>query len=195
MEQAATATANSEDVSGFSGYLRLRQGASTRASWILDEVPGGTMITVGADSTCDWQVRAAFVPPRAFSVLVVGAMMFVRSGPDAGVLLNGRPLPDGWVPVADGCRIDIGLARIEVSTGYATPPIELTEAFRRLGPSKFEAMQYGDYSDASGEYEIAPTLLDDDAPSKPRAALWRYAVGIVVTAGAYGGWVALLDYL
>jgi len=91
------------------------------------------MISVGADPSCDWQVRAAFVPPRAFSILLVGGSVFVRTGPEPGVLLNGKPLEDGWVPVPNGARIDCGLARMEVTAGFDAPiAAEPTGAFRIL---------------------------------------------------------------
>jgi hypothetical protein len=115
----------------FSAFLRLRQGGAARATWLLTEAPGGTMISVGADSVCDWQIRAAFVPARAFSILVVGGRAFVRSGPEPGLLVNGKPVDDGWNPLPNHARIDIGLARLEVQTGYADlmgeePVIELS---------------------------------------------------------------------
>ncbi len=268
---------NEVGVPGFAALLRLRQGSSERASWLLDEVLGGTMITVGSDPACDWQIRAAFVPARAFSVLVVGGRAFVRSGPELGVLLNGRPIDDGWTPVPSDARIDVGLARVEVSLGYAGELAEQTGAYRPAAPRPSvgaphadwvdartgvhernvvdasvssepapdydfdvvdarEAAQYGSprergrrsASDArarpsrpapveatsrarpsrpsapfdpqreleamqyteSGEYEVAPALLEEDAP---KGSFWRYALIIALTAGAYGGWLVLLD--
>lgn len=122
---AHAATASSNDLDGaqhsareFSAFLRLRQGGAARATWLLTEAAGGTMISVGADNACDWQIRAAFVPARAFSVLVVGGRAFVRSGPEPGLLVNGKAVDDGWVNLPQNARIDIGLARIEVTTGY-----------------------------------------------------------------------------
>lgn len=41
--------------------------------------------------------------------------------------------------------------------------------------------------------DVTPALLDDGCTDKP--ALLRYALAFAVTACAYGGWVALLDYL
>lgn len=127
MPNAAQATLSEADAQpmgegGFSAFLRLRQGSSARATWVLEESPGGTMISVGADDACDWQLRAAFVPARAFSILVVGGRTFVRSGPEPGVLLNGKPLDDGWVQIHNGGRIDVGLARLEVNMGYGLQP-------------------------------------------------------------------------
>jgi hypothetical protein len=127
MSHAATASMDDRDARDaaqyrpreFSAFLRLRQGGAARATWLLTEAAGGTMISVGTDSACDWQIRAAFVPARAFSVLVVGGRAFVRSGHEPGLLVNGKPVGNGWVSLPQNARIDIGLARIEVVSGYA----------------------------------------------------------------------------
>ncbi len=266
MEQAATVTTidelgNEVGVPGFAALLRLRQGSSERASWLLDEVLGGTMITVGSDPVCDWQIRAAFVPGRAFSILVVGGRAFVRSGPELGVLLNGRAIDDGWTPLPHEARVDVGLARVEVIVGYDGNWADQTGAYRPVDPPRapsgaarggwfdsaeaasepahaydgareprerarhpgnaprerarssraastepphrartsrpsvdfdpqgeLESMRYTE----SGEYEVVPALLEDDAP---KGSFWRYALIIAITAGAYGGWLVLLDRL
>lgn len=216
MEHAATAF-NTETVApGFSALLRLRQGASSRSSMTLADAPGGTMISIGTDPRCDWQIRAAFVPERAFSLLFVSGAVFLRSGPELGVLLNGRPVEDGWVPVASGDRIDVGLARLEVqlvrdeseptiivdasateeqprvTRPYVSPvPQAAPEAdLRAERLSELDQLQF----DESGEYEVAPALLEDDAPTDKRS-LKRYALLGVITVTAYSGWVALLDHL
>lgn len=115
----STDFAAAEGVRQFSAFLRLRQGGAARATWRLMEVPGGTMISVGTDAACDWQIRAAFVPARAFSVLLVGGRAFVRSGPEPGLLIDGKPIDDNWNSLPEQARIDIGLARFEIVTGYA----------------------------------------------------------------------------
>ena len=119
MEQAATLVSHRR-VLPVSANVRLRQGSSARATWILQEAPGGTTITVGADSTCDWQIRAAFVPPQAFALRLLDGEVRVQAGRDQSVLLNGKLLGEGWVAVPSGARIDVGLARVEVTTGYAS---------------------------------------------------------------------------
>jgi predicted component of type VI protein secretion system len=178
------------------------------------------MISVGTDAQCDWQVRAAFVPARAFSLLLAGGHVFLRSGNEPGVLLNGKPVDEGWNPVPNGARVDVGLARIEVTLAQGDaqhePPaiLEVTEAEENgprvtqpyLSPQGVQpaeraplprdvTRQLEDFrSDASGEYEVAPALLGDEAVADKRA-LKRYALLGVITVSAYGGWVALLDYL
>jgi len=120
---------------GFCAFLRLRQGASARATWILEESGGGTMISVGSDDACDWQIRAAFVPPRAFSLLIVGGRVFVRSGPEPGVLLDGKQVEEGWVQVPHGARLDFGLARLEVTMGYGDTSGQLVERIEQVEES------------------------------------------------------------
>lgn len=305
MQHAAAATIDetprfSEPSEPFCAFLSLRQGASERASWLVEEALGGTMISVGADEACDWQIRAAFVPPRAFSLLVVGGRTFVRSGPEPGVLLNGRAIDDGWIQVPNGGRIDVGLARLEVTMGYGDPSEDLTETLqevepswsstsrtanqpqygqprqhtsgdygratldlgvmpldaeplplttprtrsreqprasenpsrrharpsiertleqlymdadvrqdeqrvqgalsdqvpqaRMLGRESMLGHESGEFSTATGEFS-APSLLDDPASDTDKRRWWLYAVVGVVVAGAYGGWVVLLDFL
>ena len=292
MEYAAAATmeetrgrAEPRAAGTFSAYLRLRQGASARATWILEESVGGSMISVGSDQACDWQLRAAFVPARAFSLLVVGGRTFVRSGPEPGVLLNGKAIEEGWIQVPNGGRIDVGLARLEVTMGYGDTSAELMEtleevqraeessrrtvhqaerarAQRDVGrttmnlgvmpiepaapaartaqaratadkprapsatrnatielqledlyiePDRPSSRVRGALDEVpqarllgheSGEFEkgtmrlepelIAPALLESEAPADKRR-WWLYALAGVATAGAYGGWVFLLD--
>jgi predicted component of type VI protein secretion system len=97
--------------------VRLTGGSSTHATWMLEDGPGGTMITIGSDPGCDWKIKAASVPAHALSVLLLQGTIYVRSGSEGGVLLDGRPLDTAWQAVAAGARLDIGLARLEISMG------------------------------------------------------------------------------
>jgi len=197
MEQAAAFNTNEEALVGTAALLRLRQGGSTRATWILEESSGGTMITVGADPSCDWQIRAAFVPARAFSVLLLNGTTFVRPGQELGVLLNGRTLDQGWTPLEEGARIDVGLARLEVVSAPTAavdygPGVRGLESMRELDSGTYPSARAFPGLD---ERELAvPALLEDDE-RKDRGGVWRYALAGVATACAYGGWVFLLDYL
>lgn len=221
MEQAASYTMHEQTSHGVTAHLRLRQGSSARATWILEESPGGTMITLGSDPTCDWQIRAAFVPARACSVLLLGGSVYVRPGQEGGVLLNGRPTENAWTEVPDGARIDIGLARFEVLTErYGAQP-ETGPQFQ-APPPRQHGYGYGQVQgEVSGEYETrargfdavreldsgtypifdesesdrVPAVLDDEDERKDRSPLWRYALAGVATACAYGGWILLLDYI
>lgn len=97
--------------------ISLKRGSSARATCILEDVPGGTTMSIGADPGCDWQIRAACVPPHAVSVLLLSGNLFVRSTCEGEVLLDGKPLGDEWVAVRHGARFDIGLAQLEVARG------------------------------------------------------------------------------
>ncbi|HEX5658308.1 MAG TPA: hypothetical protein VFX59_13995 [Polyangiales bacterium] len=143
----------------YSAFLRLRQGGAARATWLVTEAPGGTMISVGADAACDWQIRAAFVPARAFSVLVVGGRAFVRSGPEPGLLVGGKPVDDGWVPLSEHARIDIGLARFEVRTGYADM-LGGDEPVLELAPPRAHGPEVGAWTKPSThDVELANTAV------------------------------------
>lgn len=211
MEQAEAFTTNEAVSFGTCACVRLRQGSSARASWNLEECAGGTTITVGSGPTCDWQIRAAFVPPHALSVLFVNGRVYVRPGPEHGVLLNGHGLgDDGWAPVEEGDRLDVGLARLEIGAAAAPAttgnwlkddarPYE-SEAYASDAPLPESARERETLRGLdSGTYRISnpdavPAVLDrDDSPD--RSALWRYALAGVATACAYGGWVVLLDFL
>jgi len=63
------------------------------------------------------KIKAASVPGHAVSVLLLQGAVYVRGADEGGVLLNGRALAEGWQPVQSGARIDIGLARLEVTLG------------------------------------------------------------------------------
>jgi hypothetical protein len=93
----------------------LRRGSAAQSTWFLEDVSGGTTISVGADPACDWQVRAACVSAHAISMLLLSGTLFVRSTCQGDVLLDGAPLGDAWVVVPDFACIDIGLAQLEVT--------------------------------------------------------------------------------
>src|SRR5690349_951557 len=38
--------------------VRLTGGSSTHATWMLEDGPGGTAITIGSDPGCDWKIKA-----------------------------------------------------------------------------------------------------------------------------------------
>jgi hypothetical protein len=102
---------------GTTACLHLQRGSSSQVTWFLEDVPGGTSLSIGADPTCDWQLRAACVPPHAVSVLLLSGNLFVRSTCEGDVQLDGSPLGDSWVAVHDGARLDIGFAQLSISCG------------------------------------------------------------------------------
>jgi len=123
---------------------------------------------VGADSTCDWQIRAACVPDHALTVMLIGGTLFMKSSQDGGVLLDGRQLPQQWTEISSGSRLDIGLSRIEIALGEAASAFEhLPQAYipvpaRHQPPSQpriaMPTMEYRlDQQDMDGVY------VDSDA--------------------------------
>lgn len=104
--------------------LHLQRGSSSQVTWILEDVPGGTSISVGADPGCDWQIRAAGVPPHALSVLLLSGNLFVRSTCEGDVLLDGSPLGDSWIATRDGARLDIGQCQIAIARGATRSAFE-----------------------------------------------------------------------
>jgi len=250
-------------VSSFAGRqltacLRLSRGASGQATWLLEDVPGGTTIQIGADATCDWQIRAACVPDHALTAMLIGGTLFVKSAQEGGVLLDGRPLGALWSEVPSGSRIDIGLARIDVAIGEASSAFErFPQAYVPTRGTEFERSEQPAVGSAAGwgseqaellEAEAesatatfaeltqpqqqrresivpravlqprdsqlpeggrasrferlsrpslsegAPALLEDERGSGAKGpALWKLAMGGLVTAIAYGGWLLFLD--
>jgi predicted component of type VI protein secretion system len=180
MEQAAAYTMNEQQHPAVSARLRLRQGSSTRATWILEEAPGGTMITIGTDPTCDWQIRAAFVPARAFSVLLVSGALYVRPGVDLGVSLNGRPLAaQTWTKVDAESRVDCGLAQLEIAPEYAQETFTLHETSAYVAPNYAQEPTF--VADAEGH---AYRKANDDPP-EPRARNAHYDRTRELDSGTY----------
>lgn len=72
------------------------------------------IISVGAAETCDWQIHAADVPPLAFYLRALTGSLFVRACGAGEVRVDGHALGSIWVPVAQGARLRVGEALIEV---------------------------------------------------------------------------------
>jgi len=202
--------------------LRLARGSSAQATWLLEDVAGGTTIRIGADPACDWQIRAASVPVLAVTAMLVGGTLFVKSSPDGGVLLDGRPLGMQWTEVASGSRIDIGLARIEVAVGaMSSATVDIDE--RTLARSESAAVTFAEITmpqEAARESITAresqvphagrpslserlsrpsllggPSLIDDGSRRSSRFNLRKLALCGMATVLAYVGWLAILDHL
>lgn len=96
--------------------LRLRRGASAVAQWTLGHEEGGTVVTLGADPSCDWHVTAAGVGPLELTFFFVEGELLVKSErPGSGARLNGERLAEDWAVAREGSRIDCGTACIEVT--------------------------------------------------------------------------------
>ena len=115
--------------------IRLTRGSSAHAVWYLEEGVGGTFLTIGANGECDWQIRAAAVPPEAVSLLALGGKLYARSGPSGGVRLNTQLLTEDWTEIERDARIDVGLASldIKITTRAALPSLaELSKSGRHI---------------------------------------------------------------
>lgn len=143
--------------------VRLTGGASTHATWLLEDGPGGTAITVGADPQCDWTIKAASVPAHALSILLLQGTVYVRSGPQGGVALNGQALAEGWQTVPSSARVDVGLARLELDMGSSAALAE--------GPRSWVVHNVETPPDA--ELVHTPSILVDDSVSSPEPARGR----------------------
>lgn len=120
--ERATSRRDASEPTRPTAYVRLTGGSSEHASWLLQDALGGAAITIGSNPSCDWTIRAAGVPGHALSVLLLQGSIYVRSGEQGGVLLDGQPLDTCWRPVADGARLDIGFARLEIGLGDGRAP-------------------------------------------------------------------------
>lgn len=125
------------------------------------------MITVGTDPTCDWQVRAAFVPQRAFSVLLLSGALYVRPGVELGVSLNGRPLAaQTWTKVEFESRVDCGLAQLEIAPEFAE------ESFFGEMPSAPSAPAYTEEPTFVADAQGHAYRPEDRQPSGARRAAY-----------------------
>lgn len=183
--------------------IRLIQGASDDAVWVLEAGVGGTFLTIGADPECEWQIRAAGVPAHAVSVLLVGGMVHVRSGPQRCARMNGTLLSEEWTPVERDARLDIGMASLEIKLGkdallpslreMAAPPAheepEAQTGERKRAPIAPErsGMRRSRSSRSSFPTDERATL------AKARTPGWFYVLAVMAVAAAYTLFVIWLD--
>lgn len=178
--------------------IRLIQGASDDAVWVLESGVGGTFLTIGADPECEWQIRAAGVPAHAVSVLLVGGTVHVRSGPQRCARMNGTLLSEQWTPVERDARLDIGMASLEIKLDkdalvpslreVATPPRHTPAP---MAPERSGMRRSFDPGRAS-----RPSLPMDARPSlslKATRAGWIYLLAALAVACAYALFVIWLD--
>lgn len=157
--------------------LRLSRGASSQATWLLEDLPGGTSLQIGADATCDWQIRAACVPKHALTAMMIGGTLFMKSAQEGGVLLNGKPLPPRWTEVAGGARVDIGLSRIDIALGEARSAFErlpqvYVPAAATAPELPYESGPHAAWRDDSETNEpVEPSAYADAPPESGRPSL------------------------
>lgn len=184
--------------------MRLTRGASSQVSWLLRRSANAATVTIGADPSCDWQVRAPGVPRHALSVALFDGGLFIASGPEAQVMLEGEPLPEVWRRVDRPLAIALGAAQIEVA--WEPPEEELSMSSER------ERQTFPDGWDQTGErargqgarsswvdrlsrssWLDSPSVLGRTAESRKRTQLLRYAGLVLFTALVYRAWLLLLD--
>jgi hypothetical protein len=184
--------------------MRLTRGASSHVSWLLRSSANAPTVTVGADPSCDWQVRAPGVPGHALSVALFDGGLFVASGPDANVLLEGERLPEVWQRVDHPLSIALGAAQVEIA--WEMSPEELSMSSERERPtfpdgwpghSRERAGVQGARSSWVDRFSRSsldsPSVLGRTAESRKSAQLLRYASLVLFTALVYRAWLLLLD--
>jgi hypothetical protein len=186
--------------------MRLTRGASTQATWLLRSSASATTVTIGSDPSCDWQIRGAGVPRHALSVALFDGGLFVASGPDAAIELEGAPLPEVWRRVDRAVSIAIGDAQIDFA--WELSPEDLTMSSERERPTFPDQLleqledsartthgartSWVDRVSRSSLFD-SPSLLGRTAASRSGAQMLRYASLVLFTALAYRAWLLLLD--
>lgn len=193
--------------------LRLTRGSSAQAVWVAEGRPGATPIVIGSDPNCDWPIRAANVPAHALHVLADERGVYVHSGPQGQVRVDGRRLGRAWQRVKGGARFDIGLARVEVALNdhRFVPAVADQELGAPDGSTRSDPDQSGvrpsflprpvevpEKQRRSLRERLSRHSLPDEpsvlgkAPRGSRRNL-RYLLAAITTAGAYVTWLLLLD--
>lgn len=185
--------------------MRLTRGVSTHATWLLRSSTSATTLTIGADPNCDWQIRGAGVPKHALSVALFDGGLFVASGPDAELELEGAPLPEVWQRIDHAVSLAIGEALIEFAWELSAE--ELTMSSERERPT-FPDGLLEQLDDSVGTHGArtswvervsrsslfdSPSLLGRNTQARTGAQLLRYAGLVLFTALAYRAWLILLD--
>jgi hypothetical protein len=164
-----------------------------------------TTVTIGADPSCDWQIRGAGVPKHALSVALFEGGLFVASGPGATIQLEGKQLPEVWQRIDRAVSIAVGDAQMDFA--WELPAEELTMSSERERPTFPDGLleQLDDSARTHGARGSwvervsrsslldSPSLLGRTAESRNVAQILRYAGLVLFTALAYRAWLLLLD--
>jgi predicted component of type VI protein secretion system len=175
-------------------WLRLVRGASEEPVWMLRSASADGIISVGAAETCDWQIQADRVPPLAFYLRALAGSLFVRACGAGEVRVDGHALGSIWVPVAQGARLRVGEALIEVGLSgrsraaqhetlcrTLTPPVELaddafgdcallwqaSEAIRQPASNDFDDVSVCDVLSTSSEPVSSEPVSSEPVSSEP----------------------------
>jgi hypothetical protein len=185
--------------------MRLTRGASSHVSWLLRSSANAPTVTVGSDPSCDWQVRAPGVPGHALSVALFDGGLFVASGPEAEVVIEGERLPEVWKRVEHPVEVALGAAQVEIA--WELPPEELSMSSERERPTFPDAWPGDPGERARGQgarsswvdrfsrpsFFDSPSVLGRAAQSRKSTQLLRYAGLVLFTALVYRAWLLLLD--
>lgn len=183
--------------------MRLTRGASSQVSWLLRRSASAATVTIGADASCDWQVKAPGVPGHALSAALFDGGLFVASGPGATVMLEGEPLPEVWKRVERPLSISLGEAQIEIAWDPAEEELSLSSERER--PTLPDADEPGARTRGQGartswvdrfsrsSWIDSPSVLGRTAETRKSTQVLRYAGLVLFTALVYRAWLLLLD--
>lgn len=185
--------------------LCLARGLSTRTTWILRSIQATRVLTIGASASCDWQVHAPGVAEHALSVAFIDGALYVASGPNAVVTLDGEPLFEAWRALRGPALLKLGAAEIEVVCHDEQSDEESTSERERVTLPP-EAWARGGVSlgqGTTGEQRLSrtplvdiPTLLGATVGSQlQHGQMWRAISFVLFTGVAYHAWLVLLDHL
>lgn len=170
--------------------LRLTAGLSRHSKWMLRNGDSSSLTTIGASPRCDWQIQAEGVAQHAMSVGFFDGALYVASGPDTYVTLNGRPLCEVWRKVTQPAVLRFGAAQLELTPDDMRGADADAESER---VTFIDAKICGPGMDAFIGGGRLPSLLETGSEAKRGVSLLRLVGCGLLTAVAYLAWLALLD--
>jgi hypothetical protein len=201
-----------DEAEGHLALLSLRRGVSAWSTWAFDAMDAGLTITVGASSSCDWQIASPGVAP--LYIAFTGESLVARAiKHDPRVRLNGAMLSESWVSLCHGDWLELGPSSLTISL---SPVLQNKDEMKRRQQSKGKrknATKRGEQEEErrrEREVARAAALVLHDDPTRHGPALFRdpelqqgpsqttlmwYAAIAFGTYLAYAGWLMLLDEL
>jgi hypothetical protein len=156
----------STPVSFYGLALRLRRGASDIVSWSADRGSIRGTLSIGADPTCDWNIRGPGIAPVELWVSAPEGRLRVKSArPGAGARLDGVVLADSWVTLEPGSRLEFGFACLALE--FDAAPLSGGEAVREMAVS-FLGESLANEGDADARVPVqSGTVRSSREPSRP----------------------------
>ncbi len=197
-----TAIFDGHGTSGHRAGLILARGVSACGAWVFSACDAGTTITVGAASTCDWQIASPGVSPLFLSF--TGEALLVRPlAHDVRARVNGQTLPPrGWVQLAHGDELTIGSSLLCVQLAPALRGGQSKRSRTRQKQPKANSRAHSRTGAPAQGLQLAlrdafpvdtPSLFQDrDIRERSEPRLW-YAAIALGTLLTYAVWLALLD--